>query len=49
MSTMTSKPLPGVGDQAPDVAVQRHDGTSLQLAELWSARPTFLVFTRHFG
>jgi glutaredoxin-dependent peroxiredoxin len=32
------------GDRAPDVALPNHDGKHVSLSELWSARPTVLLF-----
>jgi len=33
-----------VGGIAPDLTLTRYDGSPLRLAELWAAKPVFLVF-----
>ena len=33
-----------VGDTAPDLALNRYDGTPLRLSELWASKPVFVVF-----
>jgi hypothetical protein len=38
-----------VGAEAPDVTLRDADGASRSLSEYWTARPTALVFVRHFG
>mgnify|MGYP001455962092 CR=1 FL=1 len=45
MAEQTLRP----GDQAPDLEVDRADGTPLALAALWRERPAPLVFLRHYG
>ncbi|HLZ69319.1 MAG TPA: hypothetical protein VKV26_05340 [Dehalococcoidia bacterium] len=37
------------GDAAPDLEVDRADGTPLALSALWRERPALLVFLRHYG
>lgn len=41
-----------VGSAMPDLALHGFDGTAeveVSLADLWRARPTLVVFLRHFG
>ena len=32
------------GNAAPDLALTMYDGSTMRLAELWGAKPAFLVF-----
>ena len=38
-----------VGEPAPDAAFLAADGRVVRLSDYWRARPTVLLFLRHFG
>ena len=38
-----------VGEPAPDASFASRDGGVHRLSDFWRARPTILLFLRHFG
>jgi peroxiredoxin len=38
-----------VGAPAPDLTFEGADGAAVRFSDFWRAKPTILLFLRHFG